>query len=153
MLIKHKEQCEQQEITSITTSIDSHLYWRKNFQKNPFYWRIYADIEADKNFDHSNMGIEMSSGAKNSNQRTNIFKQNPVGNGFCIVSELNIILKSGYYETPLGYDNVGRFVDKTIKKKKKLAFFFETSNKNIIAIDGDEDYYRLDNICRFCDKK
>ena len=32
--------------------------------------------------------------------------KNPVRNGFYIVSELDGLLKSGYYESPVGYDHV-----------------------------------------------
>ena len=36
----------QQEITSIRTSNESHIYWKKYFHKIPLYFRIYADFEA-----------------------------------------------------------------------------------------------------------
>ena len=36
---------------------------------------------------------------------TNIYKQNPVLNGYRIISELDV-LKSGYHKSPLGYHNV-----------------------------------------------
>ena len=42
--------------------------------------------------DNSNMG----------NKTTNIYKQKAVCNGYYIVSELNDVLKSGYYHSPLG---------------------------------------------------
>ena len=32
-------------------------------------------------------------------------KKNPVCNGYYIISESNDVLKSGYYESPLGYGN------------------------------------------------
>ena len=47
MLILHKPKCENNDITTIRTSKESHLYWNKPFHKNPFYFRIYADFEAD----------------------------------------------------------------------------------------------------------
>ena len=31
VLIKHKQSCEQEEITAIKTSHESHLYWNKTF--------------------------------------------------------------------------------------------------------------------------
>ena len=46
VLIKQKQRCEQQEITAIKTSNESHLFWKKHFHKNPFYFRIYAEFEA-----------------------------------------------------------------------------------------------------------
>ena len=49
---------------------------------------------------------------------TNIYKQNPVLNGYYIKSELENVLESGYYESPLGYDNVGWFVKEVIKLEK-----------------------------------
>ena len=38
MLIKHKNLCQENQ--QLTSSPDSHIYWRKNFDKNPFYFRI-----------------------------------------------------------------------------------------------------------------
>ena len=49
------------------------------------------------------------------NKTTNIYKQNPILNGYRIVSELEDVLKSGYYKSPLGYDNVDWFVDEIIR--------------------------------------
>ena len=45
MLIKHKNLCGENQ--KLKTSPDSHIYWKKNFQKNKLYFRIYADFEAD----------------------------------------------------------------------------------------------------------
>ena len=46
VLNKHKFKCQQQEITSIRTSNESHIYWKKYFHKIPLYFRVYADFEA-----------------------------------------------------------------------------------------------------------
>ena len=68
MIIKHKENCEQkQEVTTNRTSDESYLYWKNHFHKNPIYFRIIADFEADNEIDNSNIGIKS----------TNIRKQNP----------------------------------------------------------------------------
>ena len=45
--MKHKPKCENNNITTIRTSPDSHLHWKKHFHKNPLFFRIYADFEAD----------------------------------------------------------------------------------------------------------
>ena len=55
------------------------------FHKNPLYFRIYADFEADNEKDNSIVR----------NKTTNIYKQNPVLNGYRIVSELEDVLQSG----------------------------------------------------------
>ena len=47
VLNKHKFKCHQQEITSIRTSNESHIYWKKYFHKIPLYFRIHADFECD----------------------------------------------------------------------------------------------------------
>ena len=104
-LIKHKEKCGDNNICTIRTSNESHLYWKKPFHKNPLYFRIIADFEADNEKDDYKIG----------NKTTNIYKQKPVLNGYYIISELNDVLKSGYYESPLGYDNVDWFVKEVIK--------------------------------------
>ena len=104
-LINHKDKCADDNICTIGTSNESHIHWKKLFHKNPLYFRIIADFEADNEKDGSKIG----------NKTTNIYKQIPVLNGYYIISELNDILKSGYYESPLSYDNVDWFVKEVIK--------------------------------------
>ena len=101
MLMKHKPKCEKNDITTIKTSNESHLHWKKRFHENPLYFRIYADFEADNEKHNSVIG----------NKTTNIYKQNPVLNGYHILSELEDVLKSDFYKSPLGYNNVDWFVD------------------------------------------
>ena len=122
MLMKHKQKCGNDNITTIKTSSESHLFWKKHFHKNPLYFRIYADFEADNEKDGSIIG----------NKTTNIYKQNPVINGYHIVSELEDVLKSGYHKSPLGYDNVDWFVDEVIKLEKKMTLYFKNTNKDIL---------------------
>ena len=143
MLIKHKPKCEKNNMTTIRISNESHLHWKKHFHKNPLYFMIYADFEADNEKDDSVVG----------NKTTNIYKQNPVLNGYHIVSELEDVLKSDYYKSPLGYDNVYWFVDEVIKLENKMAFYFKNTKKDIIMTEEDEEDYRNDNICRFCEKE
>ena len=142
MLMKHKQKCGEDNITTITTSKESHLYWKKHFHKNPLFFRIYADFEADNEKDNSIIG----------NKTTNIYKQNPVLNGYHIVSDLEDILKSDYYQSPLGYDNVDWFVDEVTKLENKMAFYFKNTKKDIIMTEENEEDFRNDNICRFCEK-
>ena len=143
MLIKHKQKCGEDNITTIKTSNESHLRWKNHFQKNPLYFRIYADFEADNEKDNSIIG----------NKTTNIYKQNPILNGYHIISELEDVLKSEYYKSPLGYDNVDWFVDEVIKLENKMAFFFMNTKKDIIMIDEDEEDFKNNNICQFCEKE
>ena len=63
---------------------------QNHYHKNPLYFTIHADFEADNEKDNSNKD----------NNTTNIYKQKPVLNGYHIESELNDILKSGYCESP-----------------------------------------------------
>ena len=142
MLMKHKENCGDDIITTIKASNETHLHWKKHFHKNQLCFRIYADFEADNEKDNTCIG----------NKTTNIYKQNPVLNGYHIVSELEDILKSDYYQSPLGYDNVYWFVDEVIRLENKMAFYFKNTNKDIIMTQKDEDF-RNNNICRFCEKE
>ena len=142
MLIKHKEKCGDDNITTIKTSNKSHLHWEKYFHKNPLYFRIYADFEADNEKHNTCIG----------NKTTNVYKQNPILNGYHIVSELEEVLKSDYYKSPLGYNNVDWFVDEVIKLEKKMAFYFKNTKKDIVMTQEDEDYQN-NNICRFCEKE
>ena len=143
MMIKHKPKCENNDTTKIRTSNESHLQWKKHFHKNPLYFRIYADFEADNEKDNSSIG----------NKTTYIYKQNPVLNGYHIVSELGNVLKSDYYKSPLGYDNVEWFVDEVIKLENKMAFYFKNTNKDIVMTQEDEEDYKNDNVCRLCEKE
>ena len=112
-MINHKEKCGDDNICAIRTSNESQLYWKKHFHKNPLYFRIIADFEADNEIDGSNIG----------NKTTNFYKQYPVLNGYYIISKLEDVLESGYYESPLGYDNVDWFVKEVIKLKKNGFLF------------------------------
>ena len=56
VLLKHKEQCDEQGITSLRSSDESHFYWKINFHKNPLYFRIYAGFGAAKEIDSTQIG-------------------------------------------------------------------------------------------------
>ena len=73
-------------------------------------------------------------------------------NGYRIESELEDVLKSRHYESPLGYDNVDWFVDEVKKVENKMTFYFKNTNKDIIMTKENEDY-KNNHICRFCEKK
>ena len=142
MLKLHKPKCENNDITTIRTSSESHLHWKKYFHKNRLYFRIYADFEADNEKNNSNIG----------NKTTNIYKQNPVLNDYYIKSELEVVSKSGYYKSPFGHDNIDWFVNEVIKLENKMAFYFKNTKKNINMTEKDEKNYRNNNICRLCEK-
>ena len=56
------------------------------------------------------------------------------------------VLKSGYYESPLGYDNVDWLVKEVIKLENKMAFYFKETKKDIIMTQEDEEDYKNNNI-------
>ena len=141
MLIKLKQKRGNYNITTIKTSNESHLHWKKHFHKNPIYFKIYADFEADNEKDNSFIG----------KKTTNIYKQNPVLNGYHIISELEDVLKNDYYKSPLGCNNVDWFVDEVIKLENKMAFYFKNTKKDINMTDEDEEDYRKNNVRRFCE--
>ena len=78
VLKKHKDRCHQQDFTAIKLPLDKQLNWKKHYQKISLYFRIYADFECNNSPVESNVGP----------QTTNIYKQNPVCNGYYIVSDL-----------------------------------------------------------------
>ena len=88
---------------------------RKHFHEKPLYFRTYAEFEADIEIDKSSVG----------NKTTNNFKQNPILNGYKIVSGLIDISESGDNISPLSYDNVGWFVNETFKIEKKDFLFYK----------------------------
>ena len=83
-LKNYKRKYEKNDKTTIRSSVESHLQWKKHFQKNPLYFRIYADFGADNEKDNSSLG----------NKTTKIYLQNPVLNGYHIESELEDVLQS-----------------------------------------------------------
>ena len=142
-LVNHKEKCGDDNICTIRTSSEPHLSWKKQFQKNPMIFKIIADFEADNEIDGSSVG----------NKTTNIYKQNPILNGVYIISELEDVLESGYYESPLGYNNVDWYVTDVIKLENKMAFYFKNTERDIIMTKEDEEDYKNNIICRFCEKE
>ena len=140
MLIKHKNLCGQNQI--LKTSPNSHIYWKKYYQKNKLYFRLYADFEADNKEENTSIG----------DKTTNIYKQEPVCNGYNIVSELEDILKSGYHKSPLGHENVNWFVDEIVKLENRMNFWFKNTKKDIIMTEEDKQDFENDNICRYCEK-
>ena len=139
----HKEKCGDDNICTIRTSNESHLYWKKHSHKNPLFFRILPDFESNNDKDDSKIG----------NKTTNIYKQNTVLNGYYIISELEDVLESGYYESPLGYDNVNWFVKEVIKLENKKAFYFKNTKKDIIMTKENEEDFKNKNFCRFCEKE
>ena len=85
MLMKHKQKCGEDNTTTLSASSESHLHWKNHFHKNQIFFRIYADFEADNEIDNSSIG----------NRTTNIYEQNPVCNGYYMVSEVKDVLISG----------------------------------------------------------
>ena len=113
MLMLHKLKYENNDITTIRISSESHIRWKKHFHKNSLYFRIYADFEADNEIDISSLA----------NKTTNIYRQNPILNGYRIVSESEDVIKNRYYKSPLAYDNVGWFVEEVIRIEKNGFLF------------------------------
>ena len=102
MLMLHKLKYGEDDMCSIRTSDESHIYWRKHSHRNPLYFRKYADFEADNESDTSSVG----------NKTTNVYKQNPKLNGYKIVSELDDVSENGYRESLVGYNIVDWHVNK-----------------------------------------
>ena len=74
-------------------------------------------------------------------------------NGYHIVSESDDVLKSGYHKSPLEYNNVDWFVYEGMKSENKMAFYFKNTRKDTIMIEEDEEDFRNNNVCRFCEKR
>ena len=118
------------------------LIGKKHYHKNPLYFRIIADFEADNEIDGSNVG----------NKTIKVYKQNPILNGYYIISELENVLGSGYYESPSCYDNVDWLVNDVIKLENKMNFWFKNTKKDIIMTQEDKEGFENNDICRFCEK-
>ena len=57
------------------------------------------------------------------NQTTIVYEQGPLCNGYYILSELNDVLRSSYYDSPLGYDTVDWLVGEKKMLETKMTFF------------------------------
>ena len=130
----HKPKCENNVVTTIRTSPESHLLWKNHFHRNPLSFRIYADFETDNEIDIFSIG----------NKKTNIY---PVLDGYLIESELEDVLKSGYYKSPLGYNDVDWCVVDVIKLENKMNFYFRNTKKDMIITQDKGEDFRNNNIC------
>ena len=63
------------------------------------------------------------------------------------------VLKSDYYKSPLGYEYVDWFVDEVIELENRMVFYYKKTNKDIIITEKNEEDYRNNCICRFCEKE
>ena len=142
MLMLHKQKREEGNITTLRISPESHLHWKNHFHKNQLCFRFYADFESGNQIEYSSRG----------NKTTNIYKQNPVLNGYHIESGLKDVLHSGYHKSPLAYNIVDRFVNEVKKLENKMTFYYKNSKKDIIMTKKDEEENRNIIICQFCEK-
>ena len=63
------------------------------------------------------------------------------------------VLESGYYESPLGYDNVDWFVKEVIKLENKKAFYFKNTKKEIIMTKKMKKILKIITFAGFVRKK
>ena len=69
-----------------------------------------------------------------------------------MASELEDVLNSEYYISPLGYNNVDWFVDEVLNLENKRAVNFNNTKRDVIITKEDEEDFKNNNICRFCEK-
>ena len=55
-------------------------------------------------------------------------------NGRSLVSELDDVLQSGYYEYNLGFYDLDWIVDEVKKIRQKMSFFLKNTNKGTIKL-------------------
>ena len=63
------------------------------------------------------------------------------------------VLKSGYYKSFLVYDNVDWFVNEDTKPENKMAFFFKNTMRDSVVTEENEEVFKNNNICRFCEEE
>ena len=79
MLKIHKPKCNKDELSRSRTSSEPHFQGKNLFHKGPFCFRKYSVFEADNEINISRIGYKT----------TILYEQNPVRNGYYIVSEIN----------------------------------------------------------------
>ena len=65
---------------------------------------------------------------------------------------MEVVLRSGYHQPLLGYNNVDWFVNEVNKIENKVAFYFKKATKDIIMTKEDEEDFKNIKNCRFCEK-
>ena len=140
--INHKENCGDYDISTTRTSSEFHLKWKGHFHKLSLCFMIIADFEAGNEIDNSSI----------ENNTTNIYKQNLVCNGYYILSELEDVLKSGYYNSNLEYNYLNWFVYQVINVENKMASCFKNTEKDVIKTNEDEESFENFNTFRFYEK-
>ena len=105
----------------------------RHFHENSKDFRIYTDFEADNEVDDSSIG----------NKTTNTSRQNPVSNGYYIVSELKDVLQNGFYES------AQRSFDVVKQAENEMTFYFKNNKKDNIMTEEDEEFCRDNNLSRF----
>ena len=63
-----------------------------------------------------------------------------------------IFYKVDIKNSPLGYDNVNWYVTEVIKSRKEMAFYFKKTKKDIVMTEDDEEDFKNNIICGFCEK-
>ena len=63
------------------------------------------------------------------------------------------VLKSGYYKSSLGYNNVDWFRNENIKLEIKKPFYFRNTKKDVVMTEETEENFDNTNFCRFCGNK
>ena len=79
-----------------------------------------------------------------------VYKQNPVCNGYYIVSDLPSVLQSGYVSN-FGPNNVDWFVGEIIKLENKMNFHFKNTNVELNMLPEDEYNFENSDKCWFCE--
>ena len=78
------------------------------------------------------------------NKTTNNYEQISVCKGYKIISQIEIVLKSDYHKSLLGYEIVDWFVNEVIKLENKMNFTFKKTKKEFIMIkENEEDLKKL----------
>ena len=66
---------------------------------------------------------------------------------------MNDILQSGFYHSPLDYNNVDWFVSEIIELENKMNFYFKNIKNDIIMTQENEEHFRDKSICWFCEQE
>ena len=62
-------------------------------------------------------------------------------------------MKNGYYISPLDDKSLEDVSRRSTEMENKMTFYFLNFNKNITMTEKDEEDFRKNIDCRFCEKK
>ena len=142
-LSTHQILCGNKNKSVYIPSKESHIKWDKYYQKMPIYSIIIADFEARN---------EPIINQENITFKTiDVCKQIPSCNGLFVINKINDMpIKTDYYESTFGDNNVRWFLNKINAIEYQMSEFFKQNLKPKITVKSEKSFLKS-KFCWLCD--